>query len=297
MKQILNFNALKITLPRILTALLLAPLTASAFDVTSELGRFGEITTWLIVRTPETKMEVDPFLPMGGESKYAAMGDPKLVPQGNQPLAIPTAKPGEMVRIGEGVWEGMRMVLPEMPGVWNELPRLVVPEGYTYAYCRLDSPRDMKGNLATGVNRGKQRLYNPHHPTPTGDSWAGGLEKENPFSKPLMDGMHELIVRPDGAGFTLWSPHYVANAIHLRRWNGQLTGYEPPPELKLEGGKLTWLVDGTLERRVLQTDGWSDWEPVKTTAHEFVEAPEVKAAAYRLRTSKSDWSATMYLRR
>jgi hypothetical protein len=27
------------------------------------------------------------------------------------------------------------------------------------------------------------RPLNPHHPTPTGDSWAGGLEKENPFSK------------------------------------------------------------------------------------------------------------------
>lgn len=26
---------------------------------------------------------------------------------------------------------------------------------------------------------------NPHHPTPTGDSWAGGLEKRFPFSKTL----------------------------------------------------------------------------------------------------------------
>lgn len=128
-------------------------------------------------------------------------------------------------------------------------------------------------------------------------SLVGRLDLGPQVLKPLMDGMHELIVRPDGDGFVLWSPHYVANAIHQRRWNGQLTGYEPPPELKLENSKLTWLVDGTLERRILQTDGWSDWQPVKTTAHEFLEAPEVKAAAYRLRTSKSDWSATMYLRR
>jgi hypothetical protein len=112
-----------------------------------------------------------------------------------------------------------------------------------------------------------------------------------------MDGMHELIVRPDGEGFVLWSPHYVANAIHQRRWNGQLTGYEPSPELKLENSKLTWTVDGTLERRALRENGWSAWEPVKTKAREFVEEPQVKTAAYRLRTAQSDWSATVYLRR
>lgn len=128
-------------------------------------------------------------------------------------------------------------------------------------------------------------------------SLVGRLDLGPQVLKPLMDGMHELIVRPDGDGFVLWSPHYVANAIHQRRWNGQLTGYEPPPELKIENGKLTWTVDGQLQRRVLQNNGWSDWEPVKTTVREFVEEPQVKTAAYRLRTAKSDWSATVYLRR
>jgi hypothetical protein len=128
-------------------------------------------------------------------------------------------------------------------------------------------------------------------------SLVGRLDLGPQVLKPLMDGMHELIVRPDGEGFVLWSPHYVANAIHQRRWNGQTTGYEPPPTLMLENSKLTWTVDGTLERRVLRENGWSAWEPVKTTAREFEEAPQVKTAAYRLRTARSDWSATVYLRR
>jgi len=126
-------------------AFLLLPLSAIAVDVTTDLGRLGEVTTWLIIRTPEVAMEVDPFQRMGGEAKYASMANQKLFPQGNQPLAIPvtadSAKPGEMIRLGEGVWEGTRMVLPIMPGVWNEFPRLVVPDGGSpYAYCRLDSP-------------------------------------------------------------------------------------------------------------------------------------------------------------
>jgi hypothetical protein len=128
-------------------------------------------------------------------------------------------------------------------------------------------------------------------------SLVGRLDLGPQVLKPLMDGMHELIVRPDSDdGFVLWSPHYVANAIHQRRWNEQRTGYEPPPELKLENSKLTWFVDGQLERRVLQLDGWSDWQPVKTTERESIEDPQVKAAAYRLRTARSDWSATLYVR-
>lgn len=128
-------------------------------------------------------------------------------------------------------------------------------------------------------------------------SVVGRLDLGPQVLKPLMDGMHELIVRPDGDGFLLWSPHYVANAIHQRRWNGQLSGYEPPPELKLENGRLTWTVDNAPERRVLRRDGWTDWHPIVTTAREFDEDPQVKAAAYRLRTAGSDWSATLYLRR
>ena len=77
------------TLRRRLLALRLVPLSASAVDVTTDLGKLGEVTTWLIIRTPVAAMEVDPFQRMGGEAKYAAMGDQKLFPQGDKPLAIP----------------------------------------------------------------------------------------------------------------------------------------------------------------------------------------------------------------
>jgi hypothetical protein len=51
------------------------------------------------------------------------------------------------------------MVLPDMPGIWNKYPRLVLPDGYGYAYCRLDSPQDLQANLLTGLSHSKCRLY------------------------------------------------------------------------------------------------------------------------------------------
>jgi hypothetical protein len=128
-------------------------------------------------------------------------------------------------------------------------------------------------------------------------SIVGRLDLGPQVLKPLMDGMHELIVRPSGGGFDLYTPHYVANAIHKRHWNGQTTGREPAPSLKLENGILRWDVDATLERRVLLPNGWSDWEPLKTNGRVFEEDSSVKTAAYRARTKLSDWSATVYLRR
>ena len=190
------------TLRRTLLALLLVPLSASAVDVTTDLGKLGEVTTWLIIRTPVAAMEVDPFQRMGGEAKYAAMGDQKLFPQGDKPLAIPVvadaAKPGEVLRIGEGVWEGTRMVLPDMPGLWNEFPRLVVPDGgYQYAYCRLDSPRDMKANLMVGANRGKHRLYLNGRDLGTFDrEFAFEFARELPIE--LKKGPNHLLVRFSG---------------------------------------------------------------------------------------------------
>ena len=35
----------------------------------------------------------------------------------------------------------------------------VVPEGYHYAYCRLDSPQDLQANLLTGLSHSQCRLY------------------------------------------------------------------------------------------------------------------------------------------
>jgi hypothetical protein len=46
------------------------------------------------------------------------------------------------------------------------------------SFCPVNSP------LTVELWARPEKL-NPHHPTPTGDSWAGGLEKENPFSKAM----------------------------------------------------------------------------------------------------------------
>ena len=188
-------------LPRILIVLLFATHTTKALEVTSHLGQWGEVSHWLVLRTAEMPMEADPFASIGGEAKFAAMGEARLLPQGDQPLTVPGATPGEWVRIGEAVWEGMQMVLPTMPGVWNELPRLVVPEGATYAYCRLDSPRDMKAHLATGVNRGKHRLYLNGAGLGTFDrEFAFELAREVPVE--LKKGPNHLLVRfSQGAQF------------------------------------------------------------------------------------------------
>jgi hypothetical protein len=131
----------------------------NASEVTTEIGTSGEITTWLLINAPEWRLEVDPFAPMGGEAKYAAMADPKLLPYCGNPLEIPGTNAAEKIRIGDTVWEATQMVLPDMPGIWNEYPRLVVPEGTRYAYCRLDSPKDMAANLILGLAPSRCRLY------------------------------------------------------------------------------------------------------------------------------------------
>ena len=138
---------------------------------------------------------------------------------------------------------------------------------------------------------------------------VGRLDLGPQVLKPLMDGMHELIVRPDGDGFVLYTPHYVANAIHVRRWNGTTTGWMPAPTLTLDDSMLQWnAVAGAtawqLERRVLQADGWSEYEPAGTLSADsrtWSDTEPTQAAAYRLRAignggAMSDWSATVYWR-
>lgn len=140
-------------------------------------------------------------------------------------------------------------------------------------------------------------------------SIVGRLDLGPQVLKPLMDGMHELIVRPDGDGFALWSPHYVANAIHIRRWNGKTAGWMPAPALTLEEHTLRWnAVPATktwqLERRTLQPHGWSTWQDTGTLPAEtrtWSENEAAKASAYRVRAigadgAMSDWSATVYQR-
>ena len=138
---------------------------------------------------------------------------------------------------------------------------------------------------------------------------VGRLDLGPQVLKPLMDGMHELIVGKDGDGFVLYTPHYVANAIHVRRWNGKTSGWIATPMPTLEGNTLKWnavsgAVSWQLERRTLQLDGWGNWGlagKLDGQIQTWVEKELFKAAAYRLRAigndgAKSDWSATIYQR-
>jgi len=167
-----------------------------AAEVPFELGTLGEITTWLTIKAPDGSMDKDPFESMGGEAKYAAMEDPKMIPSCGNALEIPGATPGEKIRIGDSVWEATKMVLPDMPGIWNELPRLAIPDGTTYAYCRLDSPRGMKANLLMGLNRngGKCKLYLNGTDLGTFDGgWGFESAREVPID--LREGHNHLLAR------------------------------------------------------------------------------------------------------
>jgi hypothetical protein len=172
---------------------------AIAAELPFDLGKLGEVPAWLIVKMPEWRMEVDPLAPMGGEAKYAAMSDPKLIPVAGMAFEIPGTNAGAKVRIGDGVWEGVKMVLPEMPGIWNEFPRLVMPEGYRYAYCRLDSPTNRSANLLTGANRGKYRIYLNGREAGTFDGgWGWEFSREVPIE--LKQGANHVLVRFTDAG-------------------------------------------------------------------------------------------------
>ena len=187
---------------------------AAAVEITSEVGTFGEIRNWLIIKTPEGRLEVDPFAALGGETNYAAMGQPGLVPSAGAALEVPGTNAGAKVRIGDGTWEAVKMVLPDMPGIWNEYPRLVVPEGYHYAYCRLDSPQDLQANLLTGLSHSKCRLYLNGRDLGTlegGSGWE--FARELPVN--LKQGANHLLVR--FAGGTRFACRLVgANAEPLR---------------------------------------------------------------------------------
>ena len=176
---------------------------AAASEVAGGIGRFGEITTWLILKTPEAiwRLEVDPFASMGGEAKYAAMSDAKWLPYCGKALEIPGANPGETIRIGDGVWEATAMVPPDMPGIYNEYPRLVVPNGYRFAYCQLDSPKDSHANLLMGLSGNKCKLYFNGKDLGTFDG-AFGWEAARELPVELKQGVNHLVVRfTNGANF------------------------------------------------------------------------------------------------
>lgn len=141
---------------------------------------------------------------------------------------------------------------------------------------------------------------------------VGRLDLGPQCLKPLVDGASELCIQPDGAGFVLYSPHYVANAVHQRRWNGRDQGWMPTPDLQAPGAterSLAWPaadVSGWLiERRSLEMGGWGPWRPAATlppTTLAWTDPDASPAAsAYRLRATgpndtRSDWSATVYVR-
>jgi hypothetical protein len=165
-----------------------------AAEVSAELGTLGDITTWLMIKSPEWRIEIDPFAPMGGEAKYAAMGDAKLLPYGGNPLEIPGTNVNQKIRIGDGVWEAARMVMPDMPGVWNDNMRLVVPVGFRYAYCQLDSPEDRKANLLIGLGGMSARLSFNGTDIGTYDHKAGNeCARELPVQ--LKKGINHLFIR------------------------------------------------------------------------------------------------------
>jgi hypothetical protein len=142
---------------------------------------------------------------------------------------------------------------------------------------------------------------------------VGRLDMGPQCLKPLVDGASELCIQPDGEGFVLYSPHYVANAVHERRWNGRTAGWMPAPDLqaaaKGEDRSLNWpaadVEQWLVERRVLRPAGWGPWEaaatlPAATTAWSDPDTAS-PTAAYRLRSvgredARSDWSRTVYFR-
>jgi len=142
---------------------------------------------------------------------------------------------------------------------------------------------------------------------------VGRLDLGPQCLKPLVDGGPELCIQPDGAGFVLYSPHYVANAVHQRRWNGRTAGWLAVPDLQAavgSGRALAWpaapdVEQWLVERRVLRPDGWSPWEPAAslpaaTTAWADSDATAT-TTAYRVRATgrddaRSDWSRTVYFR-
>lgn len=134
----------------------------------TDLGPFGEVTTWLVAYLPPAPLEKDPLETMGGEARFAAMSDPKLTPFSGKWIGLPDQAGHEKERLGDrklpyGTWEVTKMVPQECPGIWHEYPFLHIDALHShvtsYAYCQLVSPQDMPGNLLVGTNSGRCRFY------------------------------------------------------------------------------------------------------------------------------------------
>jgi hypothetical protein len=168
-----------------------------------ELGTFGEVTTWLVGYLPHGPMAKDPLEAIGGEERFAAMSEPKLLPVGGRSIELPGPNPKEKVRL---LWQIARMVPPEHPNIWTRYLRLNlfldksgrVTGGNAYLYCRLVSPMDMPGGLIVGAGA-SQRFYLNGKELKKADrpSW-GEDSQELPIA--LRKGVNHLLVRIQSHG-------------------------------------------------------------------------------------------------
>ena len=178
-----------------------------AFD----LGPFGEVTTWLVGYAPYGPIENDPLEAIGGEAKFAAMSDPKLLPVGGRSLELPGAKPNEKTQIP---WQIGRMVRPDHPNIWSRYLRLNLFldkagagfGGNAYVYCRLVSPEDMPAGLIAGAVQ-NARFYLNGQDVGTIKHQPSGGEDSQELPVALRKGINHLLVRVQSA---------AAGSLHCR---------------------------------------------------------------------------------
>ena len=192
----------------------------------SDLGPFGEMTTWLVGYMPYGPMEKDPLATIGGEAKFAATSDPKLLPVGGRSLEVPGAKPGEKTLI---LWQVARMVPPEHPNIWSRLARLNlflnkeggVTGGNAYLYCRLVSPEDTPAGLILGI-RGSARFYLNGKDLGLFEQKTAGGEDAKELPIVLRKGVNQMVIRVQSGG---------AGVLHCRLVG---PGAEPLRAVKLQ---------------------------------------------------------------
>lgn len=132
---------------------------------------------------------------------------------------------------------------------------------------------------------------------------------------PIFDGPPELIVSQRGAAYELFMPQYTGNATTVVTWNpGDTTWLPAPADLRAKRVEssvaLSWkpttnTVNWQIERRTLESTGWSEWKKVaEVTTSQYTwrdPASPSSNCAYRLRALgdanvTSDWSVTRYVR-
>ena len=211
---------------------------AQAQTFTSDVGPFGEVTSWLVACTPHAPLDKDPLQALGGEAKFAALSEPKLLPVGGRSIEWPGPKPEEKLQVP---WQIARMVPPEHPNIWSRHLRLNLflgksgngTGGNAYLYCRLVSPEGMPAGLIVGAAQTARFHLNGKDigqvlPKPGG----GEDQQELPIS--LCKGANHLLVRVVSGG---------SGALHCR-----LVGQNAEPlrtvKVQIDAASSTPLVPG-----------------------------------------------------